>query len=169
MKNIVLIGFMGAGKSLISNKLGMILKRQVVSTDNRIEQSQHKAISEIFQNFGEAYFRGIERKVIKEICEKTGLIIDCGGGAILDVVNVSNLKKNGLLIYLSTTPEVIYKRVKDQRHRPLLNAPDPLKKIKELLAIRKPHYEQAANYCVDTTDKNADQVVEAILKFLPND
>ena len=117
-KNIVLIGFMGCGKSLTSSKLAEILDRQVISTDKLVEKKEGQSVAEIFEKSGEGYFRRVEKEIIKEISDQSGMIIDCGGGVVMDDENMANLKKNGHVIYLSASPESIYNNIKNRSHRP---------------------------------------------------
>jgi shikimate kinase len=166
-KNIVLVGFMGSGKSLTSNKLAGTLKRPVFSTDQLIEQREERAITDIFHDSGEAYFRKVEKEVVKEVSSQTGIILDCGGGVVLDPENMVNLKENGLVIYLSAPPERIYNNIKGQKHRPLLNVEDPQFKIGELLEARKAFYEKA-DIIIDA-DKPIDQIAEDILEVIKDE
>lgn len=165
-KNIVLIGFMGTGKTSVSQRLGEILKRPCVSTDRIIEEKEKRSIAEIFKSSGEEYFRRQEKEIVKELSQKENLIIDCGGGVVLQQENIDRLKENGILIYLSTDPEVIYQRTKDQLHRPLLNVPNSQTKIQELLDQRKFYYEQA-HFIIDTSHLSVDQSAQKILALLP--
>ncbi len=167
MKNIVLIGFMGSGKSLTSNKLAKTLERKVFSTDSMIEKREGRSITEIFRDSGEAYFRKLEKEVVKEASSQNGIILDCGGGVVLDPENMSELKKNGLVFYLSAPSARIYANIKNQKHRPLLDVADPLAKIEELLAKRRPYYEKA-DVIIDA-DKPIDAMAEDILKVLRNE
>ena len=164
-QNIVLIGFMGSGKSMVSKVLGKTLRRDVVSTDALIEKQEARTINEIFCDSGELYFRKIEKKVIKEVVQKENLIIDTGGGVVLDQENINFLRDNGIVFYLSASPEVIYQRVKEQKHRPLLTGDNPGAKIEELLNDRKAFYEQA-DYIIETDNKTVEQVVCEILGIL---
>jgi len=109
--NISIIGFMGAGKSLISKLLAKILNKKRVSLDDLIEEKEGRKITEIFKNSGEAYFRKIESQIIDEVIKEDNLVIDCGGGAVINPKNIEALKKDGVLIYLSASPEVIYDRI----------------------------------------------------------
>ncbi len=166
-KNIVLIGFMGSGKSLTSNKLARVLKRKIFSTDKLIEQRESRAITDIFRDSGEAYFRKVEKDVVGEVSGQTGIILDCGGGVVLDAENMANLKKNGIVFYLSAPPQRIYNNIKGQKHRPLLNVEDPQSKIGELLQARKAYYEKA-DVIIDA-DKPIDQIAEDILEAIKNE
>lgn len=162
-KNIVLIGFMGAGKSMIARELGRRLKLPLAMTDELIEAREGMPIHEIFQAKGEAYFREQEAVVIKEVSHRRGIIIDCGGGAVLRKENLQLLKANGIVFYLQATPEVIYGRIKDEKHRPLLKDPDPLGRIKELYRQRLPLYTQA-DFTIDADNPSIEGPIVEILK-----
>ncbi len=164
-KNIVLVGFMGAGKSSVAAGLAKTLKRKVVSTDASIVEREKRPITDIFRDSGEPYFRGIEQKVVAEVSKQSNLIVDCGGGVVLNQENVDNLKRGGTVFYLSATPEVIYERIKHERHRPLVNVDNPKAKIEELLNSRKSRY-ALADVTIDTSHKTVQQVVEEILKLI---
>lgn len=161
-KNIVLIGFMGSGKTAVGKALSRRLKRDFVDLDEVIVQSEGRAITEIFAQSGEAYFRQKEKARIKEFSLKSNLIISCGGGVVLVAENLENLKRGGTVIYLKAAPQVILARTRHSSHRPLLNVADPQKKIKKLLAAREPLYLQA-DIIVDTTRKSVSEVVEEII------
>ena len=159
--NVVLIGFMGAGKSMVSRRLSLQLKKEVVSTDELIVEREGRPITEIFAQSGEPYFRALEKKVVSEVAARKGVIIDCGGGVVLDPENLAFLKQTGVVFYLSATHEKIYQRIKDQTHRPLLNVPQPLARLEELLIKRQAFYEQA-DYIIDTNDNDWERVCEDI-------
>lgn len=159
---------MGAGKSSVAKALAKTLKRKAVSTDVLIVEREKRPISDIFRDSGEPYFRQVEKAVVAEVSRQDNLIVDCGGGVVLNPENINNLKKNGVIFYLAATPSVIYDRVKHERHRPLLNVEDPKGKIEELLNARKSSYEQA-NVTIDTSHKTVQQVVEEILGLIKND
>lgn len=161
-KNIVLIGFMGVGKSLAAQHLADKLSRPILSTDELIVAQQGKSIAQIFQDQGEEYFRQIEADIIESLVDQKDVIIDCGGGIALNPRNIELLKKNGIVFYLSATAEEIYKNVKDHKHRPLLNTPDPKNKIAQLLAARRPFYEKA-DYVIDADGKTGQQLCVDIL------
>ncbi len=158
MKNIVLVGFMGTGKSAIGRRLAKELKLKYVNTDEIIEEQERRPISEIFAKEGEPYFREIEKKVVREVSSMDGVVIATGGGVVLDSGNMENLAKCGVIICLNASPEVILERTKRYT---LLNIPDPLARIKELLKERDPYYKKA-DFQVDTTDKRLEAVVKEI-------
>ena len=162
-KNIVLIGFMGSGKSMIARELGKRLKVEVIATDDLAVAQEGQTIHEIFRSKGEEYFRNLEQDVIKDVSSRKGIIIDCGGGVVLRKENLQHLKANGIVFYLQATPEVIYQRIKNEKHRPLLKVPDPLGQIKELYQQRSPLYNQA-DYTIDANDASIEGPVVEILK-----
>ena len=165
-KNIVLIGFMGAGKTGVSLYLAEVLKRRRVSTDELIETKEKRSIVQIFQDSGEEYFRRMEKEIVEELALAENLIIDCGGGIILQQENLDRLKKNGILVYLSASPQMVYERVKNNSQRPLLNVADPQAKILELLQARKFYYEQA-DHTIDTNHKTVEQTAKEVLLIVP--
>ncbi len=167
-KNIVLIGFMGSGKSLVARKLAKILNRDMVSLDDLVETREGRSVKQIFEESGEAYFRNREKKAVREVAGKEFLVIDCGGGVVLDPQNIVKLKANGILIYLSATPETIHERVKNKKSRPLLNVKDPQKRIDELLKERNPLYAQA-DFTVVTDNKTVSETCKEIIHRLGHD
>lgn len=163
--NIVIVGFMGTGKTVVAKGLAAKLKMEYVSMDDIIEQKEGKSINEVFSQDGEPHFRKVEKKVVEELSKKDGLVIDAGGGVVLDEDNIKNLKKNGVIVCLTVSPDVIYERTKKYTHRPLLNVSDPKKKIKELLDFRAPYYKKA-DFQIDTSSKSISEVVEEVIKLI---
>lgn len=165
MKNIVLTGFMGAGKSSVGRKLAERLGIGIVDTDDLIERSAGMRIFEIFAKHGEPHFRELEKKAVAEASKLENRVILTGGGVVLKEENMKNLRRNGIIIYLHAKPGVIYSRIKHETHRPLLQVENPMKKIKELLEYRAPYYANN-DFIVDTSELTVEQVVEEILKKL---
>ncbi len=164
-KNIVLTGFMGAGKSMVAAELSRRLKRALVSTDALVEKKAGKTIAEIFRDAGEPSFRKLEQAVVAEVSQQNDLIVDCGGGVVLNPENLSALKKSGSVFYLQASPEVIYQRTKNEKHRPLLNTPDPLATIRELLVQREEFYRQA-DFTIDANDPSVEPVCREIIRIM---
>jgi len=161
---------------MVSNKLAAILKRARVSTDELIEKREGRSITEVFEQSGEQYFRRLEKEVVEEIAQKENLILDCGGGIVLEPENLASLKKNGIVFYLAASPQTLYQRIKDQTHRPLLSGPatppfvrserrdsDPQSKIKELLDQRRILYQQA-HHTIDTNHRSVEEIAQEVLK-----
>ncbi len=164
-KNIALVGFMGAGKTVVGKALSRQLGMIFIDSDEAIVEREHRSISDIFAKDGEPYFRKVEKEVIKEISQRDGLVIACGGGAVLDRDNMLNLQINGVVIYLQSSPDVIFERTENYTHRPLLNVENPQKQIEDILKARTPFYSQA-DYTVDTSKLTIDEVVNKILEIL---
>jgi len=165
MKNIVLVGFMGTGKTAVAKKLARKLGAKFVSTDDIIEAREKRPITDIFAKDGEPYFRKVEKDVVREVSTMKNVVIAAGGGVVLDSENMRNLKATGVVVCLDATPEEILKRTEMVSHRPLLNVPSPIEKIKELLEKRKPFYAKA-DHAVDTTGKKIDEVLKEIIDIL---
>lgn len=165
MKNIVLIGFMGTGKTTIAMKLANELGLRYVSTDDLIEKREKRTINEIFTKSGEDYFRDVESAVVCEVAGQDGLVIDTGGGVVIREENLANLKSTGVVICLTADEEAVMERTKKYKHRPLLNVEDPKLKIRTLLAKRAPLYAKA-DHCLDTGKLTVRQVVEKITEIV---
>jgi shikimate kinase len=161
MRNIILIGFMGTGKTTIAMKLSHILKMRYVSTDDLIEKREKATINEIFTKKGEEYFRSVESEVVRDACSMENVVIDMGGGVVLIDENWSNMKNSGIVICLTAGEEAIMERTKKYKHRPLLNVEDPKQKIRSLMAKRAPFYAKA-DHCIDTGKLTVRQVVDMI-------
>jgi len=164
-KNIVLTGFMGSGKTAVSRNLAGRTGLKRVSTDDLIVEAEGRSIVAIFRDSGEGYFRKIEKQVVAEVCCLAGVIVDCGGGVILDEDNRRALKSSGTVFFLDASEQEIYQRIKAQTHRPLLNTPDPLAGIHDLLKQRRPLY-ACADITLLTDGKSVAAVTEEILKVV---
>lgn len=161
--NIALIGFMGTGKTMAGMLLAKELGKSFVETDELIEKRSGKPIKRIFSEDGEFSFRRLERDVIKEVSSSKGLVISCGGGAVLDEANVDNLRKSSFVILLTAAPGAILDRTSRGDARPMLTDPDRLGNIKRLLATRMRAYTSAADFSIDTTRSRVNEVVDEII------
>ena len=159
-KNNFLIGFMGCGKSTMAGMLAEATGARLIEMDETIEKEAGMTINEIFETYGEAHFRDLESQLILRIAEQGGAVVSCGGGAILRPENVANMKKNGLIIFFSATPETIYERVRYSTNRPLLNGNMNVEYIKELMEKRLPRYEGAADITIAVDGKEKQQILE---------
>lgn len=163
MKNIFLIGFMGSGKSTISKMLSEKLNVKQAEMDEIIVQEQGMPITEIFEKFGEAHFRDIETNLVKQLQEENGIVVSCGGGAVLREENREMMKEAGVIVLLTAKPETILERVKDSTNRPILNGNMNVTYIAELMEKRRACYEDAADIIVETDGKNCEEICEEIL------
>ncbi|MFH1542539.1 MAG: shikimate kinase [bacterium] len=166
MTNIVLIGFMGAGKTAVGQRLADQLQMDYLDTDELIVKTEKKSINDIFSKRGEQYFRDLESTILTTLQDYDNFVISTGGGMVLRPENVKMLKEIGSLVLLWAEPEVVYERIKREAHRPLLKVADPLHEIKERLATREPIYRSAADLTVDTSRLTIDEGVERIKQWI---
>ena len=164
--NLILIGFMGAGKSTVARCLGKKCAMEIIEMDEEIVRREQRSIPEIFQQQGEAYFRNLETGLLKELQKETNKIISCGGGAALRVENVAEMKKNGKVILLTAEPQTILNRVKYDNSRPILKNRKTVADIAELMEKRQEKYLAAADLVISTDNKNIGQICEDILHAL---
>ena len=165
--NIVLIGYMGTGKTLIGQILAEKLGLNLIETDWLIEQQACMSIPELFDREGEIGFREREISAVREIAGENHAVIACGGGLVLNRINIDRLQQNAVIVYLLAAPEIILKRVSGEAgQRPLLEVADRLKTIEEMLEFRAPFYERAADITIDTSRSSPDEVADKILSSL---
>jgi shikimate kinase len=160
--NLALIGFMGTGKSSVGRLAADLLRFTYFDTDQVIEARAHKSVRDIFAQDGESAFRQWERRIVEELTRRTKTVISTGGGLPANEENLVSLKTHALVVCLWASPEIIYERVKEHSHRPLLNEPEPLEKIRKLLAVREPYYRQA-DVLVNTGQRNVREVTTQVI------
>lgn len=166
-KNIVLIGFMGSGKTTVGLRLSYHMRKVIEDTDKLIEKRENKLISDIFAEDGEEYFRTLETLLLEELVKTAhNQIISVGGGTPVKEKNRTLLKKMGTVIYLRIRPENVYERIKDDNTRPLLQGENPLKKITELMNSRKEAYESTADIIVDVDGLDMEDILSKIVASL---
>ena len=165
--NLILIGFMGTGKTSLGKLLAAKLGRSFIDLDQKIEADEKMTIPEIFEKHGEKYFRELEKKAVREVCEKKNLVIATGGGTVKDFENVQLLKNSGVIVCLTTDPEEIFRRTERRGERPVLDSGgnDRIETIKKLLDERQKFYD-CADYKIDTTDWSPLQIIDDIFKHL---
>lgn len=166
--NIYLIGFMGSGKTTVSEKLGERLGIKVIDTDCYIEKKEGRTIKDIFKTEGEDVFRDMETDMLKELDSCDDRIVSCGGGMVLRSVNVRLMKKNGKVVLLDATAATIYERVRYSTNRPVLNGNMNIEYISSLMEKRRAAYENAADIVVHTDNKNIDKIVDEIIDKCKN-
>lgn len=165
-QHIFMIGFMGVGKSTVSKALSSRYQVAETDTDKRIVEKEGKAITDIFADSGEEYFRSIETQVLDTLENEAPCIVSCGGGMVMREINVEKMKKQGKILLLTASPETIYERVKDSNDRPILNGNMNVEYIKELMEARRPKYEAAADIVIATDGKSPEEIAEEIVAVL---
>lgn len=166
-KSIVLIGFMGSGKTTVGIKLSYKMRMVVEDTDKMIECKKDMSISDIFASQGESAFRDMETELLKELSEKkTCNIYSVGGGTPIREENRALLKKIGNVVFLRIKPETVFKRLQNDTSRPLLQGDNPMEKIQNLMEQRKSYYEDAADFIIDVDDKSTDEIVNEIVDYV---
>ncbi|MHB8906727.1 MAG: shikimate kinase [Melioribacteraceae bacterium] len=170
-KRIYLTGFMTSGKSTIGPILANVLGLEFFDLDKVIESEEKQTIVEIFEKKGEEYFRKIEFGILKNLSERSSVVISLGGGTLTSQENFNLLKSTGKIIYLKVSPSNLYKRLKNKIDRPLFrdlvlegkNEEDFLERIKELLENRRSYYEKA-DFAIDTDLQPLGRTVDKIAK-----
>lgn len=166
MENIFLIGFMGSGKSTIAAGMKRRYGMQVVEMDEELSERAGMSIPEIFERFGESYFRDLETEYLKDIQKKSDQVISCGGGIVLRPENVQIMKKQGAVVLLKASPETVLKRVEKNDDRPLLRGKKNVESIAELMEQRRERYEAAADLVIETDGRCVDEICTEIKKKL---
>jgi shikimate kinase len=165
--SIALVGFMGAGKTAVGRILAQELGKKFVELDALIEEKTGRSIPEIFRRDGEVRFRELEIEAVREVSTRKNVVIACGGGVVLNTINIERLRKESVIIYLTASPSVILRRTaRDKDGRPLLNVADRAREIKKLLDFRRPFYARAADITVNTSRLTIGGVVAKVLEAL---
>ena len=164
--NIVLIGFMGAGKSTISDYLKTVFAMDIIEMDQIIAERAGMSISDIFETYGEQYFRDCETNLLIEMQSRTNVVISCGGGPPMRECNVAEMKKNGRVVLLTAKPETILDRVKDSHDRPLIENNKTVPFIADLMSKRREKYEAAADIIIETDGKSELEICEELIHSL---
>lgn len=168
--SIVLIGFMGSGKTTIGLRLSYRLRLTVEDTDQLIEQREGRTISEIFALEGEEYFRRAETALLGELSrQRVSRILSVGGGTPIREENRELLKRTGTVVYLRVTPGTVYERLKNDTTRPLLQGDDPFGRISRLLESREEAYRSAADLIIDVDGLEPEQVSDRIIAAVKKD
>ncbi len=165
--NIALIGFMGSGKTEVGQILAKKLKLKFIEIDTMIEKKAGVNIPQIFTDMGETGFRELEIEVTKETATKKHSVIACGGGLVLNRINIDRLRQTSVMVYLSATPKATLTRVSNQTgQRPLLDVANPISKIRDMIKFRKPFYERAADITINTSRLTPEAVADEIIRKL---
>ncbi len=160
--HIVLIGFMGSGKTTVGQKVAEKLAWPLADTDTLIAEQAGLAIPEIFEAEGEAGFRRRESAVLAGLAEAPSSVISTGGGIVTVPENEPLLRTLGFIVWLSASEDDVFERVSRHRHRPLLHTPDPRRTIHELLTARRPLYEKLAHLTIETAGLDPDEIAYGV-------
>lgn len=163
MKNILLIGFMGCGKSTVSKVISRRYMMDVVEMDTLIEEREGLSIPDIFEKKGEAYFRELETGLLKELRGASNTVISCGGGAPLREENAACMKAIGVTVLLTASADIILERVSRNNKRPLLENNKNTEYITKMMEERRERYEAAADIIINTDNKTVDYVCDEII------
>lgn len=166
MNSIALIGLPGSGKSTIGRQLARRLSLSFSDSDHVIEHRLGCSIREFFEREGEDRFRDIEESVIDELSQGRDSVLSTGGGAVLRLANRQRLHDRCQVVYLRSSPEEVFRRLRHDRNRPLLQVADPLQRLKDLYAARDPLYREAAHYVIDTGRPSVATLVNMIVMQL---
>ncbi|PKM87877.1 MAG: shikimate kinase [Firmicutes bacterium HGW-Firmicutes-12] len=163
--NIVLIGFMGTGKTAVGKRLAGLLNMEFYDTDQEVEAVTGMSITQLYNKYGEVRFISEETLAVKRLTQKNNSVIATGGGVVLNKENLALLKEKGILISLFARPEIIYERVKRRNNRPILKKGDLLENILKLNSEREEIY-NSADIHIDTSDLEFSQIIDRVLFYL---
>jgi shikimate kinase len=163
---IALVGLPGAGKTTVGRSLARLTNLPFIDTDQLIESRLGCTIRELFDQQGESAFRKIESFTIEELSERGNCVLSTGGGAVLEDANRHYLKTKFRCVYLRATPQDLFRRLRNDSKRPLLQVADPLQTITQLFSVRDPLYLQVAKVVVETGRPSVGALVERIAKEL---
>jgi len=168
--SIALIGFMGTGKTVVGRMLAEKLGKEFIELDAVIEKKAGMPIPEIFRKDGEIGFRELEIEATREVANKKNAVIACGGGVILNKINIDRLTKGCVIVCLAASPRVIIKRTSgDTDDRPLLAVTDRARQIGELMKFRRPYYKRSADIAINTSRMSVNSVVDNVIEKLKAD
>jgi shikimate kinase len=162
--SIALIGFMGTGKTAVGKMLAEMLGKEFIELDALIEKKARKSITDIFRDRGEIAFRDMEINVTREVAGRKNAVIACGGGIVLNTINIDRLGQECVIVCLAASPAVILKRTSADNGRPLLVADDRMRRIKELMEFRRPYYERSADVMINTSRLKPATVARRIIE-----
>lgn len=162
-KNIILVGFMGSGKTTVGKALAKSLNYNFIDTDDLVELNEGTTISEIFEKKGERYFRELESDALSQSIGCTKTVISTGGGIVTIERNKQILSKEAV-VYLKASPKQIYNNVKHDQSRPLLQGGNVFDKIRKMLKQRQIHYAQVAEYTVEVDGKTPQEIADLIVR-----
>jgi len=152
--NLFLVGLMGAGKTTLGRQLARRLDKRFVDADHELEARLGVSIPTIFEIEGEDGFRDREEAMVDELTQMCDVVLATGGGAVMRPASRTRLRSNGTVLYLHAEPETLWQRLRNSRHRPMLQAADPRNRLVELYHLRDPLYREVANHVIES-DRDA--------------
>ncbi len=165
--SVALIGFMGTGKTAVGKRLAERMGKDFIELDAMIERKAGRSISDIFRQDGEIAFREMEIEATKEVAGRKNTVIACGGGLVLNRINIDRLKQECIIVYLTASAGVIQRRTSNEAgKRPLLEVADRFQQIKAMLKFRQPFYKRAADVIINTSKMSINTVVRRIMEEL---
>jgi len=160
---------MATGKTSVAKVVARKLGNKYVCTDGLVIKRSKKTVAQVFDEEGEEAFRRLEVEAVKEVCKMRNVVIDCGGGVVVNTINIDRLKRNGIIFLLKAASDTILERnFREEGKRPLLKVEDQAKEIERLLKIREPLYESSTDYVINTTNLNVEQVAGKVIEILEN-
>jgi shikimate kinase len=163
LPNLVLIGFMGCGKSSVGRRLSGLTGHRFVDVDEMVAQGEGCSISEIFSRRGESHFRDLEQRALQDLVGVCGIVLSTGGGLVLRSENRETLKRIGIVAWLDADPEILFERAMRSGRRPLLQTADPRGTFDELLSVRRNLYEISADFRLDSSHLSHDEAAQTLL------
>lgn len=163
---LVLVGLPGSGKSTVGRQLARRLQLAFFDSDRVIEERLGCSIKDFFTREGEEAFRDVEASVIDELSQKSDVVLSTGGGAVLRSANRNHLRSRGHVVYLKSAPEELARRLRNDSNRPLLQVDDPLKRLRDLFAVRDPLYRETAHFVIETGRPSVATLVNMIVMQL---
>jgi shikimate kinase len=164
LPNLVLIGFMGSGKSSVGRRLSGLTGHRFLDVDELITQAEGRSIPEIFTQRGENHFRDLEQRALEDLVGVCGIVLSTGGGLVLRPANRETLKRIGIVAWLDADPEILFERAMRSGRRPLLQTEDPKETFHALLSVRRNLYEITADFRVDSSRLSHDDVAQTLLE-----
>ena len=169
LSTLALVGLPGSGKSTVGRQLARRLAIPFFDSDHVIEQRLGCSIREYFEREGEERFRDIEQAVLDELTQGEACVLSTGGGSVLRAENRAHLHQRGRVVYLRSTPEEVFRRLRHDRNRPLLQVADPLQRLRDLFAARDPLYRETAHFVIETGRPSVATLVNMIVMQLEMD
>ncbi len=163
---VSLVGLPGSGKSTVGRQLARRLQFPFVDSDHVIETLLGCPIRQFFEREGEESFRDVEATVIDELSQRTHGVLSTGGGSVLRLANRLNLHRRGQVVYLKSSPDELFRRLRHDRNRPLLQVADPLARLRDLYAVRDPLYRETAHFIIETGRPSVATLVNMIVMQL---